>query len=256
MWTLEDVQILQSNYKKLGVQGCAKLLGCSTNRIRRKAQLLNLSSDLAKKSWTEKDIKFLSNNYHTLGSSKCAEILERSPTAVRSKASRIYLSEFNDWTEEDIGFLKEIYPSEGSIVVAKALNRTSKAVIKKASEFGIKTEYSTQGYSKIAIEWLNSLKISGLLHAEHGGEVRIGKYYVDGFDPTTKDIYEFHGDVFHGNPKKFKDQDFPNPFDKRKSAKELWDKTKYRMQALKDKGHNVFYIWESDYKQGKQYERF
>lgn len=39
---------------------------------------------------------------------------------------------------------------------------------------------------------------------EHGGERRldgIGK--VDGYSPALSKVYEFHGDVYHGNPKVF-----------------------------------------------------
>lgn len=47
-----------------------------------------------------------------------------------------------------------------------------------------------------AFNWLNYLnRYEGkrILHKRnHGKEVRIGRYPVDGYDPDTKTVYEFH----------------------------------------------------------------
>jgi hypothetical protein len=111
------------------------------------------------------------------------------------------------------------------------------------------------GYSKIAIEWLTKID-SKIIHAENGGEVKIGPYYVDGFDNESNTIYEFHGDKFHGNLDLYSEDEYCNPFDKNKTAFELFNNTIQKMQFLKSRGYNVFFVWENDYRHGKLGEWF
>ena len=76
------------------------------------------------------------------------------------------------------------------------------------------------GYSRKAIRWLNHISKKNnieIQHAENGGELRIelgnGKYYlVDGYCKDTNTVYEFHGDVFHGNPSIFNKEDKCHPY--------------------------------------------
>ena len=107
---------------------------------------------------------------------------------------------------------------------------------------------SSKGYSKIAIKWLNSISLD-IQHAENGGEYRIPntKYRVDGYVPSTNTVYEFHGDVFHGNPELFKPTDNCHPFNKYITAKELYDKTIERENEIKSLGYNLIVMWESDF---------
>ena len=69
---------------------------------------------------------------------------------------------------------------------------------------------------------------------------------VDGYDPTTKTIYEFLGDYWHGNPKIY-DPNKLHP--KRKiTYKTLYLETFETFKKLKSLGYIVCYIWESDWK--------
>ena len=43
----------------------------------------------------------------------------------------------------------------------------------------------------------NQIKIR---HALNGGEQKVCGHYVDGYDPETKTVYEFHGCYWHGFP--------------------------------------------------------
>jgi Zn finger protein HypA/HybF involved in hydrogenase expression len=104
-------------------------------------------------------------------------------------------------------------------------------------------------YSKISIEWLNSIMASEgvyIQHAENGGEKSIvvnGKrYYVDGYCEETNTIYEFHGSYFHGDPVMFDDEDRPHPFNKNITAKELYDNTIERESILRDAGYALISI--------------
>jgi G:T-mismatch repair DNA endonuclease (very short patch repair protein) len=91
-----------------------------------------------------------------------------------------------------------------------------------------------------------SIKIQ---HAENDGEYRIPgtRYRCDGFHKESNTIFEFHGDCFHGKPKKYKKNDKPNPFSNL-TALQLYRKTKAREKELKELGYFVCTIWESDYK--------
>ena len=58
--------------------------------------------------------------------------------------------------------------------------------------------------------WMDYLKKTqniNILHKRnHGTEIRVGPYYVDGYDPNTKTVYEFNGCHWHGCVKCGKDQ--------------------------------------------------
>lgn len=74
----------------------------------------------------------------------------------------------------------------------------------------------------------------------------IGPYLVDGFDKKTNTIYEFLGDYWHGNPRKFNKYDMN--FSVNKSYRELYLGTIIRFRKLKSMGYKVDYIWEDDFK--------
>lgn len=103
-------------------------------------------------------------------------------------------------------------------------------------------------YSKKSIKWLQSIS-NNIQHAENGGEYRIPgtRWKCDGYDPSTNTIYEFHGDAFHGNIRRYPEDATPHPFDKNITTRELYDKTVKREQKMREMGYNVITIWESDY---------
>ena len=72
-------------------------------------------------------------------------------------------------------------------------------------------------------------------------------FYVDGFDSKTNTVYEFLGDFWHGNPEVV-DLDSINPKSK-KTFRELFDYTFWRLNLIKSLGYNVRYIWEKDWKE-------
>lgn len=107
-------------------------------------------------------------------------------------------------------------------------------------------------YSFVAIRWLESIaEKEGIKieHAENGGERRFPdlNITVDGFCEETNTVYEFYGDTWHGNPKKFSAEDRPHPFDTNLTAAAIWKRDAAREQALRDAGYRVITIWESDW---------
>ncbi len=104
-------------------------------------------------------------------------------------------------------------------------------------------------YSKMSIDWLNYKNISNnIIHAENEGEFRIigTPYHADGYCKETNTVYEFLGDWFHGNSKKFKHTDI-HPLLK-VTYGDLYNKTQKRKETIISLGYNYIEIWEYDWK--------
>ena len=105
-------------------------------------------------------------------------------------------------------------------------------------------------HSKVQIQWLNfiqSYKKIHIQHAENGGEFSIPetRFKADGYCKETNTIYEFHGDLWHGNPKVFKSEDvsfFGTTYG------ELYQKTLEKEERIRSLGFNLVVMWESDWK--------
>jgi hypothetical protein len=65
-------------------------------------------------------------------------------------------------------------------------------------------------------------------------------------------IIEFNGDTFHANPARFKENDHPHPYNKKITAKEIWEYDKIRLDYYVSKSYNALVIWELDFKQRPQ----
>ncbi len=109
---------------------------------------------------------------------------------------------------------------------------------------------SQKHFSKSQIQWLNliqSLYKITIQHAENNGEYTIPatRYKADGYCKETNTIYEFHGDYWHGNPKRY------NPEITNKTTHctfgELYQKTLDKEILIKSMGYNLVTIWESDW---------
>lgn len=110
---------------------------------------------------------------------------------------------------------------------------------------------SFRSHSKMSIEWLDFIKQLEdvkIRHAENGGEFTIPdtRYRVDGFCDETKEVFEFYGDYFHGNPEKYK-RDTINSLTGH-SMGELYDNTIRRQKRIEALGYKVTFIWESEWK--------
>ena len=112
---------------------------------------------------------------------------------------------------------------------------------------------SRGGYSQMALDWLRSIALSegiSIQHAESGGELRVrhskGHYLVDGYCAETNTVYEFHGDIWHGNPACFSPDECPHPFRPEITAKHLHEATIAKEDFLRQH-FNVITIWETDW---------
>jgi hypothetical protein len=66
---------------------------------------------------------------------------------------------------------------------------------------------------------------------------------VDGYDPKTNTVYQYHGDYYHGNIFRFD----PNDFNKKlnKTFGELYERTLRLDQEIRDFGYNLVVEWEN-----------
>lgn len=107
-------------------------------------------------------------------------------------------------------------------------------------------------HSSKAIAWIRQeARKRGIRirHAENWGEFKIPgtRYSVDGYHKPTNTVFEFYGDVYHGNPKVFGPRQKCHPFNKAITAGRLYRDTLAREAELKALGYKVVSIWELDY---------
>jgi hypothetical protein len=96
--------------------------------------------------------------------------------------------------------------------------------------------------SKKETKWLNYM---GLPDDKEHRQVHILGKKVDGFDPINNIIYEFYGDYWHGNPKKFAATDVHPKI--KKTYGELYQLTLHKNMLFENNGYTVVSIWEDEY---------
>ena len=110
-------------------------------------------------------------------------------------------------------------------------------------------------YSDAAIEWLESESKQRrifITHAGNGGERTLPdtRFKVDGYNHEKRMVFEFHGDIWHGNPDIFEPDAYCHPYEKSKTADELNVETIERLKKIYDLGYVVVHIWEANWNAG------
>jgi G:T-mismatch repair DNA endonuclease (very short patch repair protein) len=77
--------------------------------------------------------------------------------------------------------------------------------------------------------------------------LRVETKICDIFIPSLNLIIEYNGDYWHCNPKKYNPDYFNQK--KQKTAKELWEYDKNKIDLIRGKGYNLEIVWESDLKE-------
>jgi hypothetical protein len=108
------------------------------------------------------------------------------------------------------------------------------------------------GYSRVAIQWLEFMSIHDntyIRHETNEGEFRIPstRYRADGYSSKLNKIYEFYGDVYHGNPKSKIVMKNPNKIFFKSTFAERYQKTIDREKRIKSLGFDLEVIWEQDW---------
>lgn len=69
------------------------------------------------------------------------------------------------------------------------------------------------------------------------------KMFVPDFlDKKNKKIIELNGDIWHGNPMLYNENDHPHPHKRNMTAKEIWDKDEKRYNYFRKKEYDVLVI--------------
>jgi len=93
-------------------------------------------------------------------------------------------------------------------------------------------------------EWLDSKGISKR-NRQKTLAINGKRYRVDAYIPSTRTVYEFYGDYWHGNPARHKARAVNKLTNETFGA--MYRRTMKREQELKDAGYRVVAIWEADY---------
>jgi hypothetical protein len=97
--------------------------------------------------------------------------------------------------------------------------------------------------SKSETTWLDSFDNPKIIR-QYRIIVAEGKHFrVDGYDPTTNTVYEYHGKYWHGHPDVFPDRNAVHPVNKI-PAINLYERTLEKEHLLKDLGYNLISVWE------------
>ena len=116
--------------------------------------------------------------------------------------------------------------------------------------------------SKAAFQWLyfreSQIPKEGacadrIRHARNGGEQRVmaggNGYLVDGFDPVTNTVYEFHGCLWHGCRTCYRrERDIKTSVNADRTLNEVYVATCVKMQTLRTEGYTVVEMWECQWK--------
>lgn len=111
--------------------------------------------------------------------------------------------------------------------------------------------------SKKELEWLTSLNIPTLKYQYYIKLPDDYEYHrknfiiADGYDPITNTIYEFDGDIWHGNPNIIDFQDGVNLINN-KPYSDLHKETLERNKLYEYLGYNLVTVWEKDFDDSKK----
>ena len=97
------------------------------------------------------------------------------------------------------------------------------------------------------LKFISKLNDIHIIPSLNGGEFVIPntKFKADGYCKETNTIYEYHGDYWHGNPKRFDKDKINKTTDC--TFGELYKNTLEREQHIKDLGYNLVIMWENDW---------
>lgn len=102
--------------------------------------------------------------------------------------------------------------------------------------------------SKAEHLWLDHL---GVMEEHRGKRLSIKGYkrhlIVDAYDPFTNTVYEFYGDLWHGNPFVFDQSETHRVCPSKGTYGDLYRRTMKREEAIKEAGYNLITIWERDW---------
>ena len=126
----------------------------------------------------------------------------------------------------------------------------------------------SKNHSKISISYFNTFNPDYIHAGNYNGEVRIGPFHVDAYNPSKKSIILFHGCFFHGHHCINKDRHIPLSTFANKTISNASTEKTYAFSTLEDRysmseltknlllnwGYSVSVVWECDAKRKIKYE--
>jgi len=194
-------------------------------------------------------IQIPANHLQGNGCNSCGNILRKNKQIL---GLEIFINRSKILYEDNYDYSKTDYINIDTICVIKCKKHNYEfwqTPYNHLNYIGCK-KCSGQKHSYKSIQWLNFISIFyniHIKHAENAGEYKIldTKYNADGYCENTNTIYEFHGDLWHGNPKIYNSIGI-NPISK-KNFGELYQKTLEREQFIRNLGYNLVVMWEYDW---------
>ena len=107
-------------------------------------------------------------------------------------------------------------------------------------------------HSHVAMQWLRWVEAQldrPLQHARNKGEFRIPgtRYTVDGYDATTRTVYEFHGCYWHGCPRCHPQRQETHARLLDRTMGDAYRTTQTKVRSLRVRGYTVVEMWECDW---------
>lgn len=252
-------KIKQTNLKKFGVDNIFKNTEFIKEKIREK---LGVENPFQSEKIRKKCKQTMLERYGVENPSQANEVKNKKiQTAIKkygvSNVNQKHLSKYCLEKLNDSVWLKEQHHKlkKPLIQIAFELCVGAPCVGTYFKKYNIKV--NPYGFSYKAIQWLEAIMKEQnifIQHARNIGEYKIPntKITVDGFCPKTNTVYEFYGDLYHGNPQKYQSNNKTFFY---KTAGELYQRTIERENMIKEMGYNLIVIWEKDWTV-ERYEKF
>ena len=196
-----------------------------------------------KKVWwrCEKDHEWEAHVYSRTAGCGCPYCSGRMATAENNLLC-VFPEIATQWNEEKNGNLKpeNFAPQSSKKVWWVCLNGHEWITSINARAKGNGCPYCSKVVSKVGTAWLDEL---GITKREKHIKANSKWYVVDGIDFEINTIFEFLGDFWHGNPRRFNASDI-NKVNK-KTFGELFSKTLQKFENLYLGGYTILYRWES-----------
>ena len=195
-----------------------------------------------------------------------------------------FLQELEDYCHSDVQLLQEgceafarefesqagFNPFEQCVTIASACNDYWRKHCLPVEQIAVEPARGWHGaqtnQSIVALEWISYLesqipKVPGepehIHHVRNGGEQRLVTHtdsrLVDGYDPHTNKVYEFHGCLWHGCRKCFPyNRDTKHSVNSDRTLNELYRNTCVKTNALRQYGYDVIEMWECQWRDIKE----
>ena len=203
------------------------------------------------------------------------ELLQWHAEQVRRNVQFHFKQEIEQYCKSDVQLLKQgcrkfqeefqreagFNPMEKCFTIASACNLYWRKCHLEPNTIAVEPVRGWRGantnHSLKALQWLyfrehllpkQRASADRIKHIRNGGEQCIRTptniYFVDGYDVTTKTVYEFNGCIFHGCPTCYPVRDIKHYCAPDRTMQELYNATEAKRMALLRAGFNVLEIWE------------